>query len=130
MSAPGRSRPSTTSPLSPGWGGETERRTNPDVASRHTCCAPAATICGGSDSTSASSRDIVRPYTSQSLPSSAAVGLISPRSSRDSVERLMPERLASSSSDQWCSTRSRASRSASLASTSTGCLISGMISQI
>lgn len=52
-----------TSARRPGCGGETERRTNPVRSSRHTGCRAAVTSCGGSASTSSSSRDIVRPYT-------------------------------------------------------------------
>lgn len=55
--------PSMTSARRPGCGGETERRTNPARSSRHTGCRAAVTSCGGSASTSISSRDIVRPYT-------------------------------------------------------------------
>jgi hypothetical protein len=46
------------------------------------------------------------------LPSIAAVGLNSDRSSRDSVARLMPVRSASASSDQPLSARRRARRCA------------------
>ncbi len=61
---------------------------------------------------------MVRPYAEQSRPSSAAVGLISPRSRRERVDRLTPVRPDSSSRDHPNSPRSSASRPASRVSIS------------
>ncbi len=73
---------------------------------------------------------MLRPYTVQSRPSSAAVGLTSARSTRDSVERLTSARRANSSSVHPRSTRSSASRSASRSSAAVSIPISVMLSRI
>ncbi len=130
MSAPAGSRPSIISARSEPCGGETDRRTKPVVSSRHTCWSPARTSRAGPASTSASSRDIVRPYTAHSRPSSAAVGLTSARSTRDSVDRLTSASRANSSKVHPRSSLSSAMRCASRSSAAVSIPIFAMLSRM